>query len=80
MKLSNITLIKIAEKIRSDLKEKFPTPDQRYQELKRIDPEKALLVHKNDAYKVLRALEVYYITGRPLSQHYKLQQAKAGLI
>lgn len=33
--------------------------------LERIDPESAAQIHVNDEYRVLRALEVYYLTGKP---------------
>ncbi|MCI0513266.1 tRNA (adenosine(37)-N6)-dimethylallyltransferase MiaA [candidate division KSB1 bacterium] len=38
-----------------------------YQELQRIDPVAADQIHPNDTQRVLRALEVYYLTGAPFS-------------
>ena len=35
-----------------------------YAELSRIDPERASAIHANDAKRVLRALEIYYATGK----------------
>lgn len=35
--------------------------------LGRVDPEAAERLHPNDSYRTLRALEVYYLTGEPLS-------------
>jgi tRNA dimethylallyltransferase len=35
--------------------------------LKRIDPDAAAAIHPNDAYRLTRALEVYYLTGETLS-------------
>lgn len=37
-------------------------------ELEKVDPQTAARIHPNDTYRVLRALEVFKITGRPLSQ------------
>lgn len=36
-------------------------------ELLQLDPESAKRIHENDPQRTLRALEVYYITGKPLS-------------
>lgn len=41
---------------------------QCYQFLAQIDAESALKIHPNDEIRTLRALEVYYVTGRPISQ------------
>lgn len=43
-----------------------------YEELKKVDPISAEKIHPNNLKRVIRALEVYYITGKPISQ---LQQA-----
>ena len=37
-----------------------------HRELQRIDPETAARVHPNDRYRILRALEVYRVTGRTM--------------
>ncbi|MGL4502888.1 MAG: tRNA (adenosine(37)-N6)-dimethylallyltransferase MiaA, partial [Planktothrix sp.] len=41
---------------------------QCYQMLKQIDAIAAQKIHGNDQVRTLRALEVYYITGRPISE------------
>lgn len=41
--------------------------DGLYAELMRVDPDTAARVHPNDESKVMRALEVYRLSGRPLS-------------
>ncbi|MDC8449036.1 MAG: tRNA (adenosine(37)-N6)-dimethylallyltransferase MiaA [Nitrospira sp.] len=41
--------------------------DGLYAELMRVDPETATRLHPNDVSKVMRALEVYRLSGRPLS-------------
>ncbi|BBO89419.1 tRNA (adenosine(37)-N6)-dimethylallyltransferase MiaA [Desulfosarcina ovata] len=38
-----------------------------YRKLARIDPTAAGRIHPNDTYRTLRALEIYKITGKPLS-------------
>ena len=38
-----------------------------YDELKKIDPVKASQLHPNDLRRISRALEVYLLTGRPIS-------------
>lgn len=38
-----------------------------YQRLKNIDPEQAALIHLNNHRRVIRALEIYEITGKPMS-------------
>ena len=42
-------------------------------ELARLDPDAAARIHPNDPQRIQRALEVCYVTGRPLSQ---LQRAR----
>ncbi|HWP49415.1 MAG TPA: tRNA (adenosine(37)-N6)-dimethylallyltransferase MiaA [Candidatus Limnocylindrales bacterium] len=39
--------------------------------LQRIDPETALRLHAHDLVRIIRALEVYHLTGKPLSYHHK---------
>ncbi len=38
--------------------------------LGRLDPQAAARIHPNDAYRILRALEVITATGRPISDHH----------
>lgn len=38
-----------------------------YQKLKVVDPQSAEKINQNDAYRILRALEVFYLTGKPRS-------------
>ena len=44
------------------------TPDFLYQRLREVDPTSAERLHPNDQRRVIRALEVFHLTGRPLSQ------------
>lgn len=41
---------------------------QLYSILQQVDPVAAQKIHINDAVRTLRALEVFYVTGRPISQ------------
>jgi len=42
-----------------------------YKELKKIDPIASQNIHPNDARRIIRALEIYYLTGIPMSIHKK---------
>jgi tRNA dimethylallyltransferase len=41
-----------------------------HQRLHRVDPQSAQRIHPNDAFRILRALEVFYLTGRPLTAYH----------
>ncbi len=41
--------------------------DALYAELERVDPESASRIHRNDARRIERALEVFHLTGQPIS-------------
>jgi tRNA dimethylallyltransferase len=60
--------MKIKEGIREQLIAKLPTADAMYEELQRVDPEFAKIVHRNSKGRVLRALEIYYATGKRKSE------------
>jgi len=45
-----------------------------HQRLKQIDPESATRIHPNDPQRIQRALEVYEISGKPLSLFFKESQ------
>lgn len=47
-----------------------------YEELKRVDPISAGKIHPNNLKRVIRALEVYYITGKPISQLQQIVKPK----
>lgn len=42
-----------------------------YEKLKEVDPVYAEKIHPNDKKRVVRALEVYYLTGKPFSSFHK---------
>ena len=45
--------------------------DRLHRLLRRVDPETAARVEPRDRVRVVRALEVYFLTGRPLSRHHE---------
>ena len=47
-----------------------------YQQLKNIDPMAANRIHPNDRKRIVRALEVYQITGKPISSLQKQFEAQ----
>ena len=47
-----------------------------HSELKKIDPQYSLLVHINNKKRLIRALEIYNITGKSPSYHFKSQKNK----
>ncbi len=46
-----------------------------FQRLREVDPEAAERISPNDRQRVLRALEVYELTGAPLSSHWRKHQS-----
>ena len=57
------------EKLRNQLKERIAKEGNQvlYEELTKIDPQSAAKIHPNDAYRICRALEVYYLSGKKRS-------------
>jgi tRNA dimethylallyltransferase len=59
------------ESIRQELQQIADAPggkEQLHQQLAAVDPDTAQRLHLNDVRRVIRALEVYRLTGRPFSQ------------
>ena len=48
-----------------------------FERLKEVDPETAGIIHMNDEKRVVRALEFYHETGKPISVHNKEQYEKS---
>jgi tRNA dimethylallyltransferase len=46
------------------------SPERLHRLLARVDPESAVRVHPRDLKRIVRALEVYFLTGRPLTAHF----------
>ena len=60
------------ETIRAELKaelERSSTPAM-HARLTQVDPQSARRIHPNDAFRILRALEVFQITGCPMAAHH----------
>ena len=57
------------QKTRRELQERAKCEglEQLYRELEKVDPLAAENIHPNDAKRIIRALEVYKITGKPIS-------------
>lgn len=51
-------------------------PEYLHNRLKAIDPISAEKIHPNNVKRVIRALEVYESTGRPISEHQALSRTK----
>jgi len=45
-------------------------PERLHRLLERIDPASAARIHARDQKRLVRALEVYFLTGRPLTEHF----------
>ncbi|MDH7578764.1 MAG: tRNA (adenosine(37)-N6)-dimethylallyltransferase MiaA [Bacillota bacterium] len=80
--------IKGLREIRNKLRNKVEQGkgSELYEELKKIDPAAASRLHPNDYRRITRALEVYYLTGKPISSYreagespYSYQLAMVGL-
>lgn len=56
---------------RRELEERAKTqgPDSLYEELKKVDPKSAEVIHANNVKRVIRALEYFHETGEPISVH-----------
>lgn len=59
--------------IRRKLAEEYTLlgPQVMHQRLEKIDPEAAKRIHPNDQHRVIRALEVYQLSGKPISSQEK---------
>jgi tRNA dimethylallyltransferase len=57
------------EQIRQELKEKIAVVslEELHKELASVDPQAADKIHHNDEKRIIRALEVYQLTGKPIS-------------
>ena len=66
------------EKLRNQLKDRIAKEGNQalYDELIKIDPQSAAKIHPNDAYRICRALEVYYLSGKKRSEYQTEGQGK----
>ena len=51
-----------------------------YRRLQEVDPITAGRLKANDSQRIERALEVYLLTGKPLSEHFTEQKQAASLL
>lgn len=66
----------IREKIR--LRMEREGAETLFTELENIDPVSAARIHRNDEYRIIRALEVHEISGRPLSDFARPESFRPG--
>jgi len=61
------------EQIRKELKarEKTEGLEELYRQLEKVDPAATERINCNDSKRIIRALEVYQLTGKPISSHQK---------
>lgn len=61
------------EKLRGKLEKKAAElgPGALHDELKALDKDASLKIHPNDTRRIIRALEIYYLTGVPMTEHKK---------
>ena len=64
--------------IRQELEERAKTegPHALHEELRNIDPLSAQIIHENNVKRVIRALEYYKKTGKPISEHNEEQHQR----
>ena len=51
-----------------------------YEELQRVDPATAARLPPGDSQRIQRALEVFRVSGKPMSEHHTLTKAPAALV
>lgn len=70
--------IETDEKLRNELYDKCEKYgcEKLWEELSQVDPDSAANIHKNNSKKIIRALEVFYQTGRTISQQTALSHQK----
>ena len=60
------------ETLRAELKAELERSGSQamHARLAQVDPQSARRIHPNDAFRILRAVEVFQITGRPMAAHH----------
>ncbi len=66
------------EEFRAELEEiaKEQGNEVLHERLKEVDPVSAEKIHANNVKRVIRALEFYHLTGKPISEHNETEQQK----
>lgn len=64
--------------IRNELEERAANGEEQalFEELKAVDPKSAEIIHANNIKRVIRALEYYKKTGKPISEHNEEQHQR----
>jgi len=62
--------VEVPRKLREELRQRLEREglESLYAELLRVDPQAAQRIHPHDRVRILRALEVFYATGKPFSE------------
>ncbi len=66
----------LREKLEKDVKD--GKAESMYEKLTEIDPDEAAKFHPNNKVRLVRALEIYYLTGKSKSELFKTEQHKKG--
>lgn len=66
----------VRESLKKELKEKGSA--SLYQKLLKIDPQRAAKIHENDSFRIARALEIYYTTGKTFTALHENDVTKGG--
>jgi tRNA dimethylallyltransferase len=71
--------VPVDDKVRSQLRLRLDTEgcSKLHEELAGIDRSSAERIHQNDSQRLLRALEIFYVTGVPWSEHLVEQHGQA---
>lgn len=74
--------IKKDNEIRERIKREFEAMGEKamYERLRKIDPSAASKIHPNDRYRIERALEVYYSSGKLISEFHKEDKKKWSVV
>ncbi|MBP8975445.1 MAG: tRNA (adenosine(37)-N6)-dimethylallyltransferase MiaA [Bacteroidetes bacterium] len=66
-----------SEEIRRQLEEEYRQHGVQwlYEKLQQVDPKTANTIDRNNIRRLIRALEIYYVTGKPKSLHVEVQQS-----
>ncbi len=65
------------EKLRKSLFERAARGENLHSELESVDPEAAKRIHPNNTVRIIRALEVYRASGKPISENFRETESPA---
>jgi tRNA dimethylallyltransferase len=54
-------------------------PEELHRRLKIVDPDSAERIHPNDSQRIVRALEIFEVSGKPISLHYRNKDCDLGI-